>query len=48
MNSKAVSILIGLVVLVAGIYIAWKLVKALGFVLIAVGVILIAARFLRR
>lgn len=48
MNSKTVSILIGVVVLVAGIYVAWKLLKALGFVLIAAGIIVIAARLFRR
>lgn len=47
-DSKTVSTLIGVVVLIAGVYIAWKLLKALGFVLIAVGVILLAARVFRR
>ncbi len=47
-DSKTVSTLIGVVVLIAGVYIAWKLIKALGFVLIALGVILLAARVFRR
>jgi hypothetical protein len=47
-DSKTVSTLIGVVVLIAGVYIAWKLLKALGFVLIAVGLILIAARVFRK
>ena len=48
MNSRTVSILIGVVVLIAGIYVAWKLLKALGFVLIVIGLILIVARVIRR
>lgn len=47
-NSSLVSTLIGAVIIIAGIYVAWKLIKALGFVLIAVGVILIAVRVFRR
>ena len=48
MNSRTVSVLIGLAVLIAGVYVALEVVEALGFVLIAVGVIVVAARFLRR
>jgi len=48
MNSKTVSTLIGVIILLAGLYVAWKLIKAVGFVIIVVGIILIAARFFRR
>ncbi len=47
-SNTLISTLIGVVIVIAGIYVAWKLVKALGFVLIAVGVIFIAARVFRR
>ena len=48
MNSRTVSTLVGIVVVIAGIYVTWKLLKAVGIALIAVGIILIAARVLRR
>jgi hypothetical protein len=48
MGSKTLSTLIGVVVVIAGIYITWKLIKAVGIALIVVGIILIAARVLRR
>ena len=35
-NSTLVSTLIGAVIVIAGIYVAWKLIKAVEFVLIAV------------
>jgi len=47
-GSKTLSTLIGVVVVIAGIYITWKLIKAVGIALIVVGIILIAARVLRR
>ena len=47
-GGKTVSTLIVAVVLIAGVYIAWKLLKALGFALIVVGIILIVARVFRK
>jgi len=47
-GSKTLSTLIGVVVVIAGIYITWKLIKAVGIALIVVGIVLIAARVLRR
>jgi len=43
-NSALVFTLIGAVIVIAGVYVAWKILKALGFLLIALGVILIVAR----
>ncbi len=48
MGPRTVSTLIGVVIVVAGIYITWKLLKAVGIALIVVGIILIAARVWRR
>ena len=48
MGPRTVSTLVGAVIVVAGIYIAWKLLKAVGIALIVVGIILIVARVWRR
>ena len=48
MGPRTVSTLVGAVIVVAGIYITWKLLKAVGIALIVVGIILIVARVWRR
>lgn len=46
MGSK-LSTLIGIVVVIVGIYLTWKLIKAVGVVLIVIGLVLVATRALR-
>ncbi len=46
MGSK-LSTLIGIVVVIVGIYLTWKLIKAVGVALIVIGLVLVATRALR-
>jgi hypothetical protein len=48
MNKTIRDTLIAAVLLIAGVYIAWKLIKAVGYVIIAVAVILLLWRVFRR
>ncbi len=48
LEGKTLNTLLAVVLLLVGIYVALKLIKALGFVLIVIGVVWLGVRFLRR